>query len=78
MKNQSLQRMWTLAALAVAAAATVALLTPGTLRAQAKGAVVEEIVARVNNQIITLSDYNQAVGVAAGRSGARLPGMPAG
>jgi peptidyl-prolyl cis-trans isomerase SurA len=29
-------------------------------RAQAKGTVVEEIVARVNNQIITLSDYQKA------------------
>ena len=76
MKNQSLQRMWTLAALAVAAAATVALLTPGTLRAQAKGAVVEEIVARVNNQIITLSDYNQAVGLLQGEVEHDCQGCP--
>ncbi len=36
-------------------------------RAQSKGTVVEEIVARVNNQIITLSDYQKArSGLAAG------------
>jgi peptidyl-prolyl cis-trans isomerase SurA len=33
---------------------------PADLRAQAKGAVVEEIVARVNNSIITLTDYQRA------------------
>jgi peptidyl-prolyl cis-trans isomerase SurA len=36
------------------------LLVPAGTRAQAKGATVEEIVARVNNQIITLSDYQKA------------------
>ena len=36
------------------------LLAPAAARAQAKGAVVEEIVARVNNQIITLSDFQKA------------------
>jgi peptidyl-prolyl cis-trans isomerase SurA len=36
------------------------LLAPAGARAQAKGTVVEEIVARVNNQIITLSDYQKA------------------
>jgi peptidyl-prolyl cis-trans isomerase SurA len=35
-------------------------LTPAGARAQAKGTTVEEIVARVNNQIITLSDYQKA------------------
>ena len=35
------------------------LLAPLGASAQAKGAVVEEIVARVNNQIITLSDYQK-------------------
>ena len=39
-----------------------ALLLPGTLLAQGKGKVVEEIVARVNNDIITLSDYEKAQG----------------
>ena len=33
---------------------------PAALRAQSKGAVVEEIVARVNNSIITLTDYQKA------------------
>src|SRR5271156_1004811 len=36
------------------------LLFPAGARAQSKGVVVEEIVARVNNQIITLSDYQKA------------------
>jgi peptidyl-prolyl cis-trans isomerase SurA len=40
--------------------AGLSLLTPLLLRAQSKPAVVEEIVARVNNQIITLSDYQKA------------------
>ncbi|MGA8766249.1 MAG: peptidylprolyl isomerase [Candidatus Acidiferrales bacterium] len=35
------------------------LLAPLGASAQAKGSVVEEIVARVNNQIITLSDYQK-------------------
>jgi peptidyl-prolyl cis-trans isomerase SurA len=37
-----------------------AALTPGAARAQAKAAVVEEIIARVNNDIITQSDYQHA------------------
>jgi peptidyl-prolyl cis-trans isomerase SurA len=36
------------------------LATPASTCAQAKGQVVEEIVARVNNQIITYSDYEKA------------------
>ncbi len=36
------------------------LLVPAGTRAQSKGTTVEEIVARVNNQIITLSDYQKA------------------
>ena len=36
------------------------LLAPGTSCAQSKPNVVEEIVARVNNQIITMSDYQKA------------------
>jgi peptidyl-prolyl cis-trans isomerase SurA len=35
-------------------------LAPGLLLAQGKGKVVEEIIARVNNEIITLSDYKKA------------------
>jgi peptidyl-prolyl cis-trans isomerase SurA len=42
------------------AASLAALLLPGTLLAQGKGKVVEEIIARVNNDIITLSDYEKA------------------
>jgi len=37
-----------------------ALLTPSRLVAQTKGIVIEEIVARVNNDIITLSDLQKA------------------
>jgi peptidyl-prolyl cis-trans isomerase SurA len=35
-------------------------LTPSVARAQAKAAVVEEIIARVNNDIVTQSDYVRA------------------
>src|SRR5580704_19636453 len=41
-------------------AGVVSTLIPTHLRAQAKGTVVEEIVARVNNSIITLTDYQKA------------------
>jgi peptidyl-prolyl cis-trans isomerase SurA len=43
-----------------AMALIAAVLIPSKLGAQAKGAVVEEIVARVNNDIITLSDLQKA------------------
>jgi peptidyl-prolyl cis-trans isomerase SurA len=39
---------------------SLSLLAPLPAAAQAKGTVVEEIVARVNNQIITRSDYQKA------------------
>jgi peptidyl-prolyl cis-trans isomerase SurA len=55
MKNQLLRWLGTLA---VGAAVC---LVPTGLRAQTKGAVVEEIVARVNNEIITVSDYQKAM-----------------
>ncbi|MGH9775543.1 MAG: peptidylprolyl isomerase [Candidatus Acidiferrales bacterium] len=42
-----------------AAAVAIALL-PACIGAQGKGKVVDEIVARVNNDIITLSDYQRA------------------
>lgn len=42
------------------AAGLATLLLPGTLLAQGKGKMVEEIVARVNNDIITLSDFQKA------------------
>lgn len=45
---------------AVLALSGVSLLASVGARAQAKGTVVEEIVARVNNQVITLSDYQKA------------------
>jgi peptidyl-prolyl cis-trans isomerase SurA len=48
MKNQ-----WIAAGLAV-------LLLPGAVRAQGKGKVVEEIIARVNNDIVTFTDYQKA------------------
>jgi peptidyl-prolyl cis-trans isomerase SurA len=51
MKNQSCR--WTLGLL-------LFLLAPLGSRAQSKPSVVEEIVARVNNQIITMSDYQKA------------------
>ena len=38
----------------------MSLLAPVPAAAQAKGTVVEEIVARVNNQIITRSDLQKA------------------
>jgi peptidyl-prolyl cis-trans isomerase SurA len=44
----------------VAAMAVAQLLIPASARAQSKAAVVEEIIARVNNDIITMSDYQKA------------------
>ncbi len=45
----------------LSAALTVALLLiPSAARAQTKATVVEEIIARVNNDIITMSDYQRA------------------
>jgi len=43
----------------LAASSALLLLAPAS-RAQSKGTTVEEIVARVNNRIITLSDYEKA------------------
>jgi peptidyl-prolyl cis-trans isomerase SurA len=54
MKNRKLFRSGLLAI------CVALLLFPAGLWAQSKGTVVEEIVARVNNQIITLSDYQKA------------------
>jgi peptidyl-prolyl cis-trans isomerase SurA len=48
------------AAVAAALAFAFAALTPSSVRAQAKAAVVEEIIARVNNDVITQSDYQHA------------------
>ena len=44
----------------VAAMAAALLLMPSTSRAQTKATVVEEIIARVNNDVITMSDYQKA------------------
>src|ERR1700728_640096 len=49
-----------IAAGAAALAFALAVLTASSARAQAKAAVVEEIIARVNNDIITQSDYQHA------------------
>ena len=49
-----------IAAGAAALAFALAALIPSSARAQAKAAVVEEIIARVNNDIITQSDYQHA------------------
>jgi peptidyl-prolyl cis-trans isomerase SurA len=52
---------------AVFVCAALLFLSPGGLSAQAapasdtKGTVIEEIIARVNNEIVTLSDYNKAI-----------------
>jgi peptidyl-prolyl cis-trans isomerase SurA len=46
--------------LAVIAGCALLLAAPAISRAQSKGVVVEEIVARVNNRIVTLSDYQKA------------------
>jgi peptidyl-prolyl cis-trans isomerase SurA len=42
-------------------AAAALLLVPAPSRAQEKGQIIEEIVARVNDRIITLSDYQKAL-----------------
>jgi peptidyl-prolyl cis-trans isomerase SurA len=44
----------------ITAMAVAQLLIPAGAHAQAKAAVVEEIIARVNNDIITMSDYQKA------------------
>ena len=54
MKNR---RILCISSLALGA---LALFAPAGSRAQSKPAVVEEIIARVNNQIITMSDYQKA------------------
>jgi peptidyl-prolyl cis-trans isomerase SurA len=57
MKNPSFLRLQTLAC------GALFLLAPAPAaagRAQSKGVVVEEIIARVNNEVVTLSDYQKA------------------
>jgi peptidyl-prolyl cis-trans isomerase SurA len=56
MKNCNFASVWILGGTLVAGAA----LLPTGARAQAKALVVEEIIARVNNDVITMSDYQKA------------------
>ena len=56
MKNRNLTSVWILTGVLVLSPA----LLPSGARAQAKSLVVEEIIARVNNDVITMSDYQKA------------------
>jgi peptidyl-prolyl cis-trans isomerase SurA len=56
MKNCNFASVWILTGALVASAALV----PSGVRAQAKALVVEEIIARVNNDVVTMSDYQKA------------------
>jgi peptidyl-prolyl cis-trans isomerase SurA len=60
MNKHTLRQALRVAATAFALACIAAALMPSSARAQAKAAVVEEIIARVNNDIITQSDYQHA------------------
>ena len=60
MNKHTLRQALRFAATAFALACIAAALMPSSARAQAKAAVVEEIIARVNNDIITQSDYQHA------------------
>jgi peptidyl-prolyl cis-trans isomerase SurA len=60
MNKHTLRQALRFAATAFALAGFAAALLPSSARAQAKAAVVEEIIARVNNDIITQSDYQHA------------------
>lgn len=53
-------KFWMIAS-ALAAALCVACLTPTCARAQTQGQIIEDILARVNDRIITLSDYQKAL-----------------
>ena len=56
MKNRNFASVWILAGALIAGAALV----PSGAHAQTKSLVVEEIIARVNNDVITMSDYQKA------------------
>ncbi|HEY4950135.1 MAG TPA: peptidylprolyl isomerase [Candidatus Acidoferrales bacterium] len=56
MKNRNFASVWILTGTLIAGAALV----PYGARAQTKSLVVEEIIARVNNDVITMSDYQKA------------------
>jgi peptidyl-prolyl cis-trans isomerase SurA len=60
MNKNTLHQSFRIISAAFAMACVFAALTLPTARAQAKAAVVEEIIARVNNDIITQSDYQHA------------------
>src|SRR5580700_5731037 len=60
MNKHTLRQALRFAATAFALACFAAALLPSSACAQAKAAVVEEIIARVNNDIITQSDYQHA------------------
>jgi peptidyl-prolyl cis-trans isomerase SurA len=56
MKNCNFASVWILSGVLIVSAA----LLPIGARAQSKALVVEEIIARVNNDVITMSDYQKA------------------
>jgi hypothetical protein len=56
MRNRNFAFVWILGGALVVGAA----LLPAGARAQAKAMVVEEIIARVNNDVVTMSDYEKA------------------
>ena len=60
MNNPDLQRTVRNFAAGLALTCIAVAFTPGVVHAQAKATVVEEIIARVNNEIITQSDYQKA------------------
>jgi peptidyl-prolyl cis-trans isomerase SurA len=56
MKNRNFGSVWILTGALIAGT----VLVPASARAQTKSLVVEEIIARVNNDVITMSDYQKA------------------
>lgn len=60
MNNKTLRQAVRCITVGFAVVCTCTALTPAVARAQAKSTVVEEIIARVNNDIITQSDYQKA------------------
>jgi peptidyl-prolyl cis-trans isomerase SurA len=60
MNKHTLRQALQFVVAAFALASVAAALLPSSARAQAKATVVEEIIARVNNDVITQSDYQHA------------------
>jgi peptidyl-prolyl cis-trans isomerase SurA len=60
MNKHTLRQALQFVVAAFALASVAAALLPSSVRAQAKATVVEEIIARVNNDVITQSDYQHA------------------